>query len=170
MADLVVIGYSTEAEAAEVMSVLRGLERDLVIHTAGSAVVVRDDDGKLRVATYTHAAEAGAGAASGALWGMVIGMLFFMPVGGKVVGGVMGGLFGRMGELGIRDDFRQQVAGLLHPGSAAVVILFHNATPERTIDALAPYGGTVLKTSLSPEAEAHLTEAMTASRPSALSA
>ena len=82
----------------------------------------------------------------------------------------MGALFGRMGDLGITDDFKQQVAGLLHPGSSAVVILFHDATPQRTIDALAPYGGTVLRTSLSTEAEAQLKEDLTASRPAALSA
>src|SRR5262245_44174771 len=160
MAELVVIGYSTEAEAEEVMSVLRGLERDLVIHTAGSAVVVHDDGGELRVATPTHAI--GAGAASGALWGLVLGVLFFVPIGGTVAGGAMGALFGSMSDLGIRDEFRQQVASLVRQGRAAVVILFQSGTPERTIDALAPYGGSVLKTSLSPEAEQHLREALTA--------
>ena len=131
-------------------------------------MLVRDEDGELHVATQTHAT--GAGAANGALWGMVIGMLFFMPIGGMVVGGALGALFGRMSDLGIRDEFKTQVERLLKPGSAAVAMLFQNSTPDRTIDALAPYGGTVLKTTLSVEAETHLKEALTASRPAVLSA
>ncbi len=168
MAELVVIGYPTEAGAQEVMCVLRALERDRVIHTACSAVVVRDDDGELRVATPTHAA--GAGAASGALWGMVIGLLFFMPAGGVVAGGAMGTLFDQMSDLGINDEFKARVGNLLRPGTAAVTILFQKSTPERTIDALAPYGGTVLRTRLSHAVEQHLQESLTSGRPTALSA
>jgi uncharacterized membrane protein len=162
MAELVVIGYPAESEAEEVMGVLRSLERDRVIVAAGSAVVVRTQDGDLHVATPTHAT--GVGAPSGGLWGMLIGRLFFMPPGGSTTSDPEPPLFNQMTGLGIDDEFKANVTSLLTPGRAAVVMLFEKQSPARTIDALAPYGGTVLKTSLSREADLHLRDATTAAR------
>jgi uncharacterized membrane protein len=158
VAELVVIGYPDEGTAQRVVSTLRGLQRDLVVEMAGAAVVVKDKDGQLKVTTPTHAT--GAGAAGGAMWGLVIGLLFFIPIGGMLIGGAMGALMGKMSDIGIKDEFKDQVNNLLQPGTAAVVMLFQKATPDRTLEALAPFGGTVLKTSLSREAEQHITEAL----------
>jgi uncharacterized membrane protein len=158
MAELVVIGYQEVRTAQAVMHALQELERDLIVQLAGAAVVVKGRDGQLSVTTPTHAT--GTGAASGALWGTIIGLLFFMPVGGMLIGGAMGALFGKMSDLGVKDEFKQQVRDLMQPGTAAVVMLFQKATPDKTLAALRPFGGTVLKTSLSNEAEQHLQEAL----------
>ena len=77
-----------------------------------------------------------------------------------LIGGAMGALFGKMNDLGVKDEFKQQVNDLLQPGSAGVVMLFQKATPDKTMAALQPFGGTVLKTSLTNEAEQHLQEAL----------
>jgi uncharacterized membrane protein len=160
MAELVVIGYPDEATADKVLAELGKLQKDMVVQLAGAAVVVKDAAGQLKVTTPTHAT--GAGAASGALWGMLIGLLFFMPIGGMLIGGAMGALFGKLGDTGIKDEFKQQVQSLMQPGTAAVVMMFAKATPDKTLEALAPYGGTVLKTSLSNEAEQHIQESLAA--------
>jgi uncharacterized membrane protein len=158
MAELVVIGYGDERTAQAVMVKLHELERDLIVQLAGSAVVVKGSDGQLHVTTPTHAT--GTGAATGAIWGTIIGLLFFIPIGGMLIGGAMGALFGKMNDLGVKDEFKQQVNDLLQPGSAAVVMLFQKATPDKTMAALQPFGGTVLKTSLTNEAEQHLQDAL----------
>jgi uncharacterized membrane protein len=158
MAELVVIGYRDERTAQAVMVKLHELERDLIVQLAGSAVVVKGSDGQLQVTTPTHAT--GMGAATGAIWGTIIGLLFFIPIGGMLIGGAMGALFGKMNDLGVKDEFKQQVIDMLQPGAAAVVMLFQKATPDKTMAALQPFGGTVLKTSLTNEAELHLQEAL----------
>jgi len=158
VAELVVIGYPNEGVANEALAALGKLQHDLVVDLAGAAVVTADSTGKVSMSTPTHAT--GAGAASGALWGMLFGLLFLVPVAGLVVGGVIGALFGKMGDMGIKQEYVEQVRDLLKPGTAAMVVMYRKATPDKTIDALKPFGGTVLKSSLSAETEEALNEAL----------
>jgi uncharacterized membrane protein len=91
---------------------------------------------------------------------MIFGLLFLIPVAGLVIGGVMGALFGKMGDVGIKQEFVSQVRDVLKPGMAGLVIMYRKATPDKTLEALAPYGGHVIKSSLSAEAEAAINEAL----------
>jgi uncharacterized membrane protein len=163
MAELVVIGYKDEATANGALETLGKLQKDLVVDLAGAAVVTCDAEGKYKMSTPTHAT--GAGAASGALWGMIFGLLFLIPVAGLVIGGVMGALFGKMGDTGIKQEFISQVRDVLKPGMAGLVIMYRKATPDKTIEALAPFGGHVLKSSLSSDAEAALNTALEGGHP-----
>jgi uncharacterized membrane protein len=162
MAELVVIGYPDEPTAESALEALGRLERGLVVDLAGAAVVVADANGKIKMSTPTHAT--GAGAASGALWGMLFGILFLIPVAGMVIGGVMGAMFGKIGGMGIQQEFISQVRDVLKPGTAALVVMYRKATPDKTLEALAPYGGSVLKSSLSAETEQAIDEALSGSQ------
>jgi uncharacterized membrane protein len=159
MAEIVVIGYPDEATAEKAWATLGQLQHDLIVDLADSAVVTRDLEGKIKVVTPTHAT--GAGAAGGAVWGGLIGLLFFIPVAGLVIGGLMGALAGKMSDMGIKDEVRSQVQEAVKPGTSALVVVYRKVTPDKAIDALKPYGGTVLKTSLSAEVEKQLQEALT---------
>jgi len=155
MAEIVVIGYPDEGTAQQAYETLTQLQHDLIVDLAGSAVVTRDMSGKLNVATPTHAT--GAGAASGAMWGALFGLLFFIPIGGLIIGGVMGAIMGKMGDLGIKEEFRAQVQDAVkEPGTSALVAIYTKVTPDKAVAALAPFGGKVLKSSLSEAAEAEL--------------
>jgi len=98
----------------------------------------------------------GVSAASGALWGMLLGLLFFVPGVGLLLGGAMGALFGKLSKSGFNDQFRAQVQDMLHPGSAAVVVMASKITEDKFADAMAPFGGKLLKTSLSEQDEQEL--------------
>jgi len=158
MAELVVIGYPDERTAERALATLGNLQQDLVIDLAGAAVVVADAEGKIKMTSPTHAT--GAGATSGALWGMIFGLLFLVPVAGLVIGGATGALFGKLGDMGIRREFVEQVRDLLKPNTAALVVMYRKVTPDKTIAAIAPFGGHVLKSSLSNEIEQALDEAL----------
>jgi uncharacterized membrane protein len=158
MAELVVIGYDSEATAESALATLGTLQKDLVVDLAGAAVVTCDAEGQYKMSTPTHAP--GAGAASGALWGMIFGLLFLIPVAGLIIGGVMGALMGKMGDTGIKQEYISQVRDVLKPGMAGLVIMYRKATPDKTLEALAPFGGHVLKSSLSADAEAAINEAL----------
>ncbi|MDA8312994.1 MAG: DUF1269 domain-containing protein [Actinomycetota bacterium] len=161
MSDLIVIGYPDEVTAQQVWEELVVLERDYLVDLEDAAVIRRDKKGKLHVTTPAHHAVAW-GTLSGLFWGTLIGLLFLFPLAPLVgvAGGVMGAALGAAGDLDIRDDFKQRVNDLVQPGTSAILVVVRKATPDRFLEALAPYGGTVLRTSLSHDAEQALMKAL----------
>ena len=154
MSDLIIIGYDDEATAEQALGQVKQLQKDMIVDLIGVAVVTVDEKGKTHVDTPVK--PVGAGAAFGALWGVLIGLLFVVPFFGLALGGAMGALMGVLSKSGIDDSFREQVKGLLEPGKAALVIMTNKLTEDKFNAAMQPYGGTVLKTSLSDEHEAEL--------------
>ena len=68
-------------------------------------------------------------------------------------------------RLGIKDDFRQRVQDLVQPGTSALMVIVRKTTPDKFTEALRPYGGTVLKTSLPRDAELELMKALHGDNP-----
>ncbi|WP_037914983.1 DUF1269 domain-containing protein [Actinacidiphila yeochonensis] len=154
MSELIVIGYDDHKTADDAYTAVQNLQKDYVVNLNGLAVVTVDAEGKTHVDTPSRIV--GVSAASGALWGMIFGFLFLVPGLGLLAGAAMGGLFGKLGKSGIDDSFRDQVQEMLHPGGAAVVIMASKITEDKFADAMQPYGGTILKTSLNDEDEKEL--------------
>jgi uncharacterized membrane protein len=158
MADLVAIGYPDETTAALAMSEAEHLAEDLIIQPDAIAAIVRTKDGKLRVTTNHH--EVAGGATWGMWWGFLFGLLFFVPFLGMAVGAGLGALTGKLGKNAIDKEFQDQVRDMLEPGTSALFLVLEKVTPDKAVDALSKYGGTVLKSSLSKETEAELQEAL----------
>jgi uncharacterized membrane protein len=104
------------------------------------------------------------GAAMGGFWGLLFGLLFLVPVAGLVIGGLMGALMGTMSGWGVKDEFRSKAADVLKPGGAALVVFVSKATPDKALNALAPLGGELLRTSLSEDAEKEIQAALDAQK------
>jgi uncharacterized membrane protein len=102
----------------------------------------------------------GAGATWGMFWGMLFGLLFFVPVLGMAVGAGFGALFAKLEKSGLDKQFQQQVRDMLQPGHSALFLVVEKVTPDKAVEALSKYGGTVLKSSLSKETEAELQNAL----------
>ena len=158
MADLIAIGYPDEATAEAAAEEARGLARDLIIEPDAIAAIVRDKEGKFHVHTSHHPVSSGA--TWGMFWGVLFGLLFFIPVFGLAVGAGLGALMGKITKTGIDKAFQDQVRGMLQPGTSALFLMVEKVTPDKATEAMAKYGGTVLKTSLSKEGEAELQEAL----------
>ncbi|GAA2819742.1 DUF1269 domain-containing protein [Streptomyces showdoensis] len=157
MSELIVLGYEDHAVARKAFAEVRKLKDAQVVDLAGLAVVTVDEDGTTHVDTPARSEEVALSATAGALWGMVFGMVILTPVMG-VVGAAVGGLIGKLNQMGVDGRFRGKVQELLSPGSAAVVVMASEVTEARFAAAMAPFGGTVLKTSLSEEREKELAE------------
>ncbi|MGW0120194.1 DUF1269 domain-containing protein [Streptomyces sp. NPDC003327] len=156
MGELIVIGYDHGDAARRACETVRELQRDYVVHLDGLAVVEVDENGRTHVDSDSRVV--GTTAATGGMWGAIFGILFLNPALGLLTGAALGGLMGRLSRSGIDDRFRQQVAHLLRPGSAAVVVMASKVTDDKFTAAMRPHGGTVLKTSLSDEDEKDLAE------------
>ena len=158
MADLIAIGYPNETTAEAAADEARRLARDLIIEPEAIAVIVRDNDGKYHV--HTSHNPVGTGATWGMFWGLLFGLLFFIPVFGIAIGAGLGALMGKITKSGIDREFQDQVRGMLRPGTSALFLMVDKVTPDKAVDAMSKYGGTVLKTSLSKEGEQELQEAL----------
>src|ERR1039457_2942363 len=158
MADLIAIGYPDEAPAEAAAEEARRLASDLIIEPDAIAVIVRDKDGKHHVHTQHHLV--GAGATWGMFWGLLFGVLFFVPVFGIAIGAGLGALMGKVTKSGIDKQFQDQVRDMLKPGNSALFLMLEKVTPDKAIEAMSKYGGTVLKTSLSKDGEKELQDAL----------
>src|SRR4051812_40354413 len=140
------------------MGTAEELAEELIIQPDAIAAIIRSKDGKFKTVTNHHTV--GGGATWGGFWGLLFGMLFFVPFLGLAVGAGLGALMGKVEKSGIDKEFQDQVRDALKPGTSALFLILEKVTPDKAIEALKQYGGTVLKSSLSKESEAELQQAL----------
>jgi uncharacterized membrane protein len=158
--NLVAVAYDDVETAKEVMSALNDLTVEHAITLEDAVVVERRPDGKVKL--HQSAKPGAVGAAGGAMWGGLIGLLFLAPFLGMAVGAASGGAAGAMADVGVDDKFMKELGQKLEPGSAALFVLVRDSTPDKVLPRISPYGGHVLHSSLSDDAEGQLQEALSA--------
>jgi uncharacterized membrane protein len=165
MSTLVAISYPDAETAKKVRERLIELEAKQLISIADAAVAEKRANGKIKL--HQLVSTTGRGAVWGTLWGGLIGMLFFAPLLGAAVGAAAGAATGASADIGVNDHFMRDVGAKLQPGGAALFLLVMQSTPDKVIAEVAPYGGEILQTSLSAEAEDDLREAVEAAQTAA---
>jgi uncharacterized membrane protein len=158
MANLIAVAYPDKATAQEVLATLERLQKERSIELEDAVVVTRDQDGKVKLHQTNKTAVAGA--TGGALWGGLIGLIFFAPLVGMAVGAAAGGAAGALADVGVDDRFLKDLGAKLEPGGAALIVLVHRSTPDKVLPEISRFGGEVIQSSLSDEAEAQLQAAM----------
>jgi uncharacterized membrane protein len=155
---LIVIGYPDEQTAPRVWDEVRKLENDYLVDLEDGAVIIHRADGKFEIRTAHN--PAARQTLWGLFWGFLVGLIFFVPLLGIAVGAATGAIFGAIEKTNITREFRDRVRDLVKPGTSAIMLIVRKVTPDKVEDGLKPYGGTVLKTSLTREDEARLQEAL----------
>ena len=122
------------------------------------------------------------GAGYGVFIGSMIGALLAAPFtgglsaaaaatalgGGAATAGSIGGAIGYEDadtfkrEYGISDDFVKEVGGMIKPGDSAVFAVVRGGNPEQMAEKFRGYGGTILRTSLSPKVAQRVQETIRA--------
>ena len=111
MSDLVVLDFVGVGTADEVLTKLRGMQKDHLIDLEDACVVVHTQAGKVQVKQAVNLTRVGAasGASTSMLIGALAGLLVLNPLAGMAVGGIagagFGALSGRMADYGINDEF-----------------------------------------------------------------
>ena len=138
------------------------LQKRELIKIEDAAVVVRNENGRAKV-KQAHSL-VGAGALGGAFWGMLIGLLFFAPWLGLVAGAAGGALSGKVGDIGIDDDFINEVRDAIEPGNSALFLLAREGNIDRIKEELTDFEHDfeIIDTNLSPEDDEHLRETFAA--------
>jgi uncharacterized membrane protein len=160
------VGFKDAEEADRVLFRLAKLKKEYLIDLEDAVVVIRDEAGKVHLKQSINLTTAGAttGFVSGSLWGTLVGLLFLNPFAGFVLGGAIGvgagALSGSLSDYGINDDFIKSLGETIPVNSSALFILVRKAQPEKVLAELAGVKGKVLRTSLSPDQEKKLQEAL----------
>ncbi|MEY2535185.1 MAG: hypothetical protein QOF29_3095 [bacterium] len=163
MSELVAISYPDRQTAEVVRDILAELSTQRLIVLDDAVVVARDEKGTVKLEQSVRPGRTAAG--RGALWGGAIGLLFLAPLLGAAVGAAGGGIAGSVTDLGIDDEFLKELGASLDPPRAALVLLVREATADKVLPQIREYGGRVLRTSLSEEAEAALRAGLDESAP-----
>ena len=169
MSDLVVIGFENPQKAEEVLWRFRALRSQDLLDLDDAVVVVRDEKGEINLKqsiNLTHY-DASAGLLSGGLRGAMVGLVFLNPAAGFLIGGMIGAgagaLSGSLSDYGIPDDFIRSLAETIPVNSSALFILARKVQPEKILAELPDVKGKVLRTTLSPDQEKRLREALAGS-------
>ena len=168
MSNLVVLDFNGIGTADEVLTKLRGMQKEYLIDLEDACVVVHTDTGKVQVKQAVNLTSLGAasGASTGMLIGALAGLLLLNPLAGMVVGGFagagFGALSGSMADFGINDEFIKNLGKTIPKGSSALFLLIKRSTPDKVPPELEPFKPRVLKTSLSKEQEDKLRTALSA--------
>jgi uncharacterized membrane protein len=152
--DLIVVAFDNETGAEQMRDALVGMQKRHLLTLEDAAVVVRKQDGKVKVKQAVNLV--GTGAVGGSFWGMLIGIIFWMPWLGAAIGALSGAVAGMFTDIGVDDSFIKEVAHTVEPGHSALFLLVKEATPEKMVHELGQYNGKLLQTSLSAEDEVRL--------------
>lgn len=182
MQELIVVGFRGKHRAAEVLEQAQQLEFDGEVDVADAVAVYRRDDGTLRLDQSLQLTSKEGGALGGML-GAVLGALFVAPftvgvsaaaagaaVAASAIGlGSLGAATGAAeafewkGLHGISEDFVTQVGGMVQPGNSAIFALGQTrGKPEVVAEYFSGTGGTILRTTLSPQEASRLQEVLAA--------
>jgi uncharacterized membrane protein len=158
MSTLIAVAYPDAATAERVRGELVQATKEHLLQLEDAVIVEHDPGGKVKLRQAVSTT--GTGAAGGAVWGGLIGLLFLAPFLGMAIGAASGALGGKMADVGVNDNFMKELGAKLQPGTAALIVLGSTDARDKVIDRVKSYGGDVLQTSLSEDAEQHLREAL----------
>ena len=152
MATLSVLKFDDPNGADRVLIALEGLQERQLITLEDAAVVSWPQGNRKPKTRQLHSG----GAGWGAFWGFLIGMIFFVPF----LGAAVGAMSGSLSDVGIDDDFINQVREKVTEGTSALFALTSGATAlDKVVDELKQYDFEIISTNLPEEQEKQLREA-----------
>jgi len=169
MTDLIAIHYDDPVRAERVRSELFELQKRHLIEFDDALVVEREASGNVKLDQLHDLTLAGA--LNGGFWGLLLGAIFTIPFFGagvvalpfvsSLLGAGVGAVSGSLADIGVDDDFARKCGEAFVPGTSALFVLIRKVTPDKVIEAIRPYGGTLLTTSLTRAQEARIHEMLT---------
>jgi uncharacterized membrane protein len=158
MSQVVVLGFNTVDDATHTLRRLRDLEKAGQISLEDTAIVSRDEAGKVHKHNEVSGATEG-GAVVGGMLGLLIGGLIF-PIAGLAIGALAGAGIGSLLHTGVDGKFVDDVRDKIQPGHAALFLIIREAHADSAMAAVRGMHGEVIQTSLDEDAEEQLRQAL----------
>lgn len=155
----VVVTWDDMQRASEAMKKVERLGKEKTVEIIDAAVVVKDQDGEVKVKEATGAT-AKRGAVSGGLIGLVIGTVVGGPVVGLALGAAGGALLGKKIEVGIPREKVDAVAEQMTNGSSAIFLHLTTGKQEFLEAAVRQSEGQVVEFDVTDEMSDHVEDMM----------
>ena len=152
MSHLIAVAYEDLGTARNILGELMELTLERVISIDDAAIVEHRLDGKMKLHQTARA--------DGTVGGDLIGVVFLAPFLRAAAGEAAGGMTGTALDVGVDDSFMTDLGEDLEPGAAAVIVLVRASSPDKILPRISRYGGRVIHSSLSQDAEARLNDAL----------
>jgi uncharacterized membrane protein len=130
---LTVLKFPEADGAHRMIHKLEDLQKQELIQIVDAAIVSWPQ-GKSKPRTRQLNNLAGFGALDGAFWGLLFGLIFFVPIFGMAIGALMGGMSGAFADIGIDDDFINEVRENVTEGTSALFLLSRGAVVDRVAE------------------------------------
>jgi uncharacterized membrane protein len=157
MSTLTVWKFPSAEGAEQATATLTELTRQHLIDVHDAATMSWPED-KKRPKTRQLNNLAGTGALGGAFWGMLFGLIFLVPLLGALVGAASGALMGSLRDVGIDDDFIDEVRDRVTPGTSALFAMTSGAVVDRVAAAFGDVDAELIFTNVSEAQEATIRE------------
>ena len=158
--EMIVVSFDDENKAREVQNSLKQLEDKAIVDLKSAALVTRDASGKVRI-KETSDFDAKQGAIGGAVAGGLLGLLKGNLLGGAILGAASGAIAGKGIDLGLEDEFLEDIGDKLGTSSSAVVALIDFDHVDQAMEELEKFeGGTILHHTLDADVYEKLSEAV----------
>jgi uncharacterized membrane protein len=159
------LSFDSVLRAQEFLLALARLSTTGRLALRDAVVVVKDDEGKVRVRESVDP-QAGSSALSGAVWTGLLGLLLGGPVGwlaGLGLGAGAGALMAKIVDVGIPDEWVEWFKSAVRPDTATVVALAADIDLAALYQEAARFpGAELVHATLRPGASAHLAAALEA--------
>jgi uncharacterized membrane protein len=140
---LAAISFTDDLRAVEFMTAMTRLARDGRLTLRDAVFVVKDDKGKTYV-RETRDLQPGRTALGAGLWSGLFGLLLGGPVGMVVAGGIgagAGAITAKVVDVGVTDDFVDQLREMVQPGTTTVALLGDEIDTEAVLAELQRFEG-----------------------------
>ena len=145
MGDVIAATFDGPDDGEATLRTIRSLEHEGKVQPSDTAVVRKDQDGKVTIHN-----ELASGTEAGLTVGAVLGGLLFavFPLAGIAVGAAAGGLIGRAAAPGIDGKWVKEVGDDLPPGGSALFLQIREADTELLTGALRQHDARIFQTTL----------------------
>ncbi|NJN80919.1 MAG: DUF1269 domain-containing protein [Caldilineaceae bacterium] len=156
--NVVVLMFEDQISAENMLDNMVKWQEEGLVKIADAVTVTRGVGPDLEI-KQTHKF-AGKYSRRGAGIGLLGGLLIGGPIGGLIAGAVIGGIGGAMKDYGIDDKFIEEVSAGLKQESSALFLMVVEADGPRMLEVLRPFKARVASTTLDPDQEARLVDAL----------
>jgi uncharacterized membrane protein len=140
---LAAISFDDDLKAVEFMTAVTRLARDGKLVLRDAVFVVKDGTGRTYI-RETKDLQPGQTAIGAGLWSGLFGLLLGGPVGMLVAGGIgagAGAVAAKVVDIGVTDDFVDQLREMVQPGTTTVAVLADHVEADAVLSELQRFEG-----------------------------